>query len=120
MSASSPPPPRRGIELLTTVNAPGQDGAVQTRCFGNILELGFDALVLETKHEQTPGDALSLSVMFPHIKRRPRTVVTFGCVIQRVRDPARLQYDLRIENMDDDARGQLIEFLSQCRSDGER
>ena len=119
MSESRLPIPLRETALLAAVKAAGDDGVVKTLCFGNILELGCDGLVLESKRDLKTGVALILNVVFPGVQRGPKPVVSLGCVVVGVRDSVQLHYDLRIEDMDDDARGQLAEFLSLRRSERE-
>jgi hypothetical protein len=113
------PAPRRGIELLTAVKAVDADGAVRTKCFGNILELGLESLLLESKHEQQVGDGLTLSLVLPGLRRSSNRIVSLSCVVLRVRDPSELHYDLAIEDMGEDARQQLVAYLSQPRGEEE-
>ena len=101
--------------LLTTVKTAGKDGVAKTLCFGNILELGSDSLVLESKRELTAGDLLVLDVVFPGIRSGPKSVVSLGCVVEGERDSIQLHYELGIDKMCDDACRQLAEFLSQRR-----
>ena len=115
MNESRLPISLRDVPLLTTVKAAGDDGVAKTLCFGNILELESDALLLESKREFEIGVALILNVVFPRVKRAPKSVVSVGCVVVKVRDSIRLHYDLGIEDMDDEARLQLAEFLSRRR-----
>jgi hypothetical protein len=119
MSKPRPPTPLRKIELLATVKAAGDEGALKTLCFANILELGGDALLLESKRELDTEVALTLNVVFPGVRRGPSSVVSLGCVVIGVRDAGRLHYDLSIEEMDDEAHRQLAEFLSLRRSEME-
>jgi len=107
------PATRRGLELLATIKAVDGAGTITTKCFGNILELGCESLVLESHREQVAGSAVLLSVVFPGRQPRSNPVVTLNCVVRRVRDRARLHYDLAIEDMNDTARERLVEFLSQ-------
>lgn len=113
MTESTQSPPRRkGLELLASVKSVDVAGAVTNKCFGNILELGWDMLVLESHLEQSAGAAVMLNLVFPGQripKRNP--IVTLHCVVRRVRDRARLHYELAIEDMDDAARKSLLEFL---------
>ncbi len=113
MSESKLSVPQRDTALLTTVQGAGDDGVARTLCFGNILELEPDALLLESKREFEIGVALILNVVFPRVERGPKSVVSVGCVVVKVRDSVRLHYDLGIEDMDDEARLQLAEFLSR-------
>ena len=99
--------PLRNIALLTTVKAAGDDGVLKTLCFGNILELGSDALLLETKRELDTEVALTLNIVFPGVRRGPNSVVSLGCVVVGARDAGQLHYDLSIQDMDDDAHRQL-------------
>lgn len=110
------PSPRRNIELLAAVKAADASGAVRTKCFGNILELGCDYLVLESRREQRVGDALTLSLVFPGLRSDSDSIVSLGCVVRRVRDAAELHYDLDIDDMDESARRRLIAYLSESRS----
>ena len=112
--ATQTPPRRTGLELLASVKSMDPEGAVVNKCFGNILELGWDLVVLESHLQQTAGSAVMLNVVFPG-QRMPRrkSIVTLYCVVRRVRDAARLHYDLAIEDMDDTARQSLFDFLSQ-------
>ena len=113
------PSPRRNIELLTAVKAVDASGAVRTKCFGNILELGCESLILESKHEQQVGEALTLSLVFPGMRSGSNRIVSLSCVVRRVRDRAELHYDLAIEDMNETARQQLIAYLSQPRPEEE-
>ncbi len=107
------PATRRGLELLATIKAIDSVGTITTKCFGNILELGCESMLLESHREQVTGAAVLLSVVFPGQQPRTNPVVTLNCVVRRVRDRARLHYDLAIEDMNDTARERLVEFLSQ-------
>ena len=110
------PSPKRNIELLTAVKAADASGAVRTKCFGNILELGCDYLVLESRREQLEGDALTLSLVFPGLRNDSASIVSLGCVVRRVRDAAELHYELAIEDMDEATRQQLVAYLSESGS----
>ena len=112
MNGSRLPIQLRATPLLTAVKAAGDDGVAENQGFGNILELGSNALVLESKRELEIGVALILNVVFPRVQRGPKSVVSLGCVVVRVRDSIRLHYDLRIKEMDDEACLQLAEFRS--------
>jgi hypothetical protein len=114
------PSPRRNIELLTAVKAEDANGAVRTKCFGNILELACESLILESKHEQQAGEALTLSLVFPGLGGGSNRIVSLRCVVRRVLDRADLHYDLAIEDMDETARQQLIAYLSLPRPEEER
>ena len=112
MSKSRLPIPLRETALLAAVKAAGDDGVVKTLCFGNILELGCDGLVLESKRDLKTGVALILNVVFPGVQRGPKPVVSLGCVVVGVRDSVQLHYDLDIEDIDDETCLQLAEFRS--------
>ena len=112
MNESRLPISLRNTRLLTTVKAAGDDGIAKNLGFGNILELESDALLLESKRELEIGVSLILNVVFPGVKRGPKSVVSLGCVVVGVRDSVRLHYDLGIKDMDDEARLQLTEFRS--------
>ncbi len=116
MSESRLPIPLRQTALLATVKAEDANGIAKTLCFGNILELGCDALLLESKYPLETGVALILNVVFPGVQRGRNSVVSLGCVVVRVRDFSRLHYDLGIQDMDEEAYRQLAEFLSLRRS----
>ena len=107
------PAMRRGLELLATIKAIDTAGTITTKCFGNILELGCDSMVLESHREQSAGAAVLLSVVFPGQQPKSNPVATLHCVVRRVRDRTRLHYDLAIEDMSDTTRERLIEFLHQ-------
>ncbi len=113
------PATRRGLELLATIKVIDEAGANTTKCFGNILELGCDSMVLESHREQSAGSAVLLSVVFPGQQPQANPVVTLHCVVRRIRDRTRLHYYLAIEDMSDVTRERLIEFLRQpdrCRT----
>lgn len=114
------PPPRRNIDLLTAIKTVDADGGVRTKCFGNILELGCESLILESSHEQRAGDAVTLNLVFPGPQSGPNRIASLRCVVRRVRDRAELLYDLAIEDMDEPVRQQLIAYLSQPGSEVER
>jgi hypothetical protein len=107
------PAMRRGLELLATIKAIDAAGTITTKCFGNILELGCDSMVLESHREQSAGAAVLLSVVFPGQQPQSNPVATLQCVVRRIRDRTRLHYDLAIEDMSDVTRERLIEFLRQ-------
>jgi hypothetical protein len=119
MNESRLPVHLRKIALLATVKAADDNGVVKTLCFGNILELGCNALLLESKYALETGVALILNVVFPGIQRDRNSVVSLGCVVVGARDSGRLHYDLCIQDMDDEAYRQLAEFLSLRRSEME-
>ena len=104
--------PLRDASLLASVKIACDDGTTKTLCFGNILELESDALVLESKRELEIGAALILNVAFPGVERSTKSVVSLSCVVEEARDSVGLHYDLSIEYMDDVARLQLAEFRS--------
>lgn len=106
------PETRRDIELLTSIRSVESDGTTTTKCFGNILELGLDAMVVESHRIQNTGASLELSVVFPGQPTRRNKVAKFYCVVRTVRDRNRLHYDLVIERMSDGSRERLIEYLS--------
>ena len=110
------PSPRRNIELLTAVKDADASGAVRTKHFGNILELGCDYLILESRCEQQVGDVLTLSLVFPGMRDGSNAIVSLCCVVRSVRDHAELHYDLAIEDMSETARQQLIAYLSESRA----
>jgi hypothetical protein len=114
---SGPPAPRGDLELLASVKVACEDGVFRPRGFGNVLELGCDALVLEASGEQEEGDELTVGVVFPGVVRDRKCVAFLECVVEQVRDPVRLHYGLGIRRIDDTARAQLIEFLSLADSD---
>jgi hypothetical protein len=109
------PEPRRNLALLASIRSSDPGDSAAAACFGNILELGCEALLLEADREQRLGAALALRVVFPGQRRRANPVVTLHCVIRRVRDAARLLYDATIENLDDDSRQAVVEYLSRPR-----
>ena len=113
MSETTVPATRRGLELLTTIKSIDAAGAMTTKCFGNILELGCDSIVLESHREQSAGSAVSLNVVFPGQQRTDNPVATFQCVVRRIRDRNRLHYDLAIEDMSAATREGLVIFLGQ-------
>ena len=113
------PETRRNIELLSSLKSVQRDGTNTMKCFGNILELGCDAMVVESHREQNAGSALEVSVVFPGQRSRANKVVKFHCVVRRVRDRNRMHYDLAIEHMNEIARQRLIEYLSAARPEGE-
>lgn len=110
------PAPRANIELLATIQSIESDGSMSAKCFGNILELGVDAMVLESHREQAAGTALLLNVVFPGQRPRSNPVVTFRCVVRSVRDRNRLHYDVAIEEMNDITRKSLVDYLSAPRA----
>jgi len=110
---------RRNIELLTAIKTMDAGGAVRTKCFGNILELGCDSLILESSHEQRTGETITLSLVFPGLRSGSNRIASLSCVVRRVRDRAELHYDLAIEDMNETARQQLIAYLSQPRPEEE-
>lgn len=110
------PEPRRNLALLASIRSTEPEGPVVAPCFGNIIELGCEALLLESEREQQLGAALALKIVFPGQRRRANPVVTLHCVVRRVRDAARLLYDATIEDLDDDARQAVVEYLSRPRA----
>jgi hypothetical protein len=105
----------RNIELLTTVKVLSEGGAVEMTHFGNIIELGCKALVLESSRECRVGDGLTISLVFPGVERGSSPISSLDCVVQRVRDGSNLQYDVAIKDMDDTVRQRLVQYLSKPR-----
>ncbi len=105
----------RNIELLATVKVLGEEDAVEMTRFGNIIELGCNALVLELSQECCVGDALTISLVFPGVERASNPISSLDCVVRHVRDRSNLQYDVAIKGMDDTVRQRLIQYLSKPR-----
>ena len=112
MADDERPSTRQNIQLLTAIRSVDGDGATSTKCFGNILELGCDAMVVESNRQQQPGSALALTVIFPGQHSATNKEVTFHCVVRTVRDQNRMHYDLAIDHMNDIARERLFRYLS--------
>ena len=103
------------IELLATVKVMSEGGDVEMTHFGNIIELGCKALVLESSRECCVGDALTISLVFPGVDRGSNPISSLDCVVRHVRDRSNLQYDVAIKGMDDTVRQRLIQYLSEPR-----
>lgn len=118
MTARSGATRRRGLELLAMVKSHAARDSLSRTTFGNVIELAEDSLLLESSRVYEVGDSLTVSLAFPGVARTGKRVVSFACVVQRVRDPRNLQYDVHIQETSEPARRQLVEFLEKPRSGG--
>ena len=106
-------PVRRNIDLLATVQESGTSGKKAPKGFGNIIELGSRALVLETNREFAPGVPVTVNVVFPGQPRGDDPFAHLHCRVRKVQDDPKLHYDLTIVDMDALTRERLDIYLAQ-------
>ena len=116
MRSSQKPQVRRNIDLLATFLETGANGAKSTKSFGNIIELGTEALILETKRELTVGASLTVNVVFPGQQRGDDPFAHLHCKVRKTHDDLKLHYDLMIVDADDRTRDRLNIYLAQSGS----
>ena len=104
---------RNGIELLATVRTLDPGGTARNQGFGNILELDRNSLVLESRWERRVGELLLVGVCFPGRRRRSSRPSTLKCVVAGIQDAAALHYALVIEEIDEESREELEEYLAK-------
>jgi hypothetical protein len=107
---------RRNIDLLATFHETGANGAKSPKSFGNIIELGTDALIFETKRELAVGAAITVNVVFPGQQRGDDPFAHLHCKVRRTHDDLKLHYDLLIVDVDARTRDRLNIYLAQSGS----
>jgi hypothetical protein len=108
-------PIRRNIDLLATVQVPEISAKMAPKGFGNIIELGSRALILETNRELAPGVRVMVNVVFPGQPRGDDPFAHLQCRVRKVHDDPKLHYDLTIVGMDALTRERLDVYLAQTR-----
>ncbi len=107
---------RRNLDLLATIQEPGATGKVSTKSFGNIIELGTRAMILETNRELEVGVSLTVKVVFPGQPRGDDPFAHLHCKVRKAHDHPKLHYDLVIADMDTGTRDRLNTYLARSRS----
>ena len=105
-------PVRGNIDLLATIEV-CEPGGKNPTSFGNIIELGSQALIIETNHEFALGTSLTVKVVFPGQPRGDDPFARLHCSVRKVKDDPKLHYDLTIVEMDDCTRERLDIYLAQ-------
>jgi hypothetical protein len=113
MTPEKRPPVRRNIQLLATIQESDDGGATPRKYFGNIIELGSRALILETNREFETGTALSVNVVFPGQPRGDDPFAHLRCTVRKARDNRALQYELTIVDMDQRTSERLQIYLNR-------
>ena len=116
MRSSQRPQVRRNIDLLATFRETGATGAQSLKSFGNILELGSRALILETKRELAVGASITVNVVFPGQQRGDDPFAHLHCKVRKAHDELKLHYDLMIVDVDARTRDRLNIYLAQSGS----
>jgi hypothetical protein len=113
MRSSQRPQVRRNIDLLATIQESGATGTQSPKSFGNIIELGARALILEMKRELRVGASITVNVVFPGQQRTEDPFAHLHCKVYKVHDDSKLQYELTIVDLDSSARDRLNIYLAQ-------
>ena len=87
-------PVRRNIDLLATIEASDPNGKKPPKSFGNIIELGNRAMIIETNRNFSPGTSLTVNVVFPGQPRGNDPFARLHCSVRKVQDDPKLHYDL--------------------------
>jgi hypothetical protein len=116
MRSGQRPQVRRNIDLLATFQETGADERKAPKSFGNIIELGARALILETKHELAVGTSLTVNVVFPGQQRGDDPFAHLRCKVRKTHDDLKLHYDLMIVDLDARTRDRLNIYLAQSGS----
>jgi hypothetical protein len=112
------PPVRRNIQLLATVQESDGERTGVRRHFGNIIELGSRALILEANRELQVGAAVTVNMVFPGQPRDDDPLAHLHCTVRKAHDGEMLQYDLTIIDMDARTRGRLQRYLHRGAATG--
>ena len=116
MRSGQRPQVRRNIDLLATYRATGATGMESPKNFGNIIELGTRALILETKRELEVGASVTVNVVFPGQQRGDDPFAHLHCRVRKAHDDLKLHYDLMIVDADARTRDRLNIYLAQSGS----
>ena len=111
--ASQRPQVRRNIDLLAAIRESGTNGKQSPKSFGNIIELGAQALILETKRALQVGASITVDVVFPGQRRGEDPFAHLYCKVRKVHDESKLQYELTIVDLDAHTRDRLNIYLAQ-------
>ena len=106
-------PARRNIDLLATIEVCEPSGKNPPTSFGNIIELGSQALIIETNREFEPGTSLIVKVVFPGQPRGDDPFARLHCSVRKVKDDPKLHYDLTIVAMDAHTHERLDTYLAR-------
>jgi hypothetical protein len=112
-SPAKRPPVRRNIQLLATVHEADDAATSPRKYFGNIIELGSRAMILETNRELETGAALTVNVVFPGQPRGDDPFARLHCTVRKAHDNRALQYDLSILDMDQRTSERLHLYLNR-------
>jgi hypothetical protein len=104
---------RRNIDLLATIRESGPSVSKSPKSFGNIIELGSQAMILETKRDLRVGLSITVNVVFPGQQRGDDPFAHLHCKVHKVHDDSKLQYELTIVDMDTSTRDRLNIYLAQ-------
>jgi hypothetical protein len=104
---------RRNIDLLATIEESGAAAKKSPKGFGNIIELGTRALIIETNRQLAVGASLTVNVVFPGQQRGDDPFAHLHCKVRKAHDDPKLHYDLMIVNADDRTRDRLNIYLAQ-------
>jgi hypothetical protein len=104
---------RRNIDLLATIEESGAAAKKSPKGFGNIIELGTRALIIETNRQLAVGASLTVNVVFPGQQRGDDPFAHLHCKVRKAHDDPKLHYDLTIVDADDRTRDRLNIYLAQ-------
>ena len=107
-------PIRRNIELLATIQETGDGQGAARRIFGNIIELGGRALILEASSEIRVGASVDVRVVFPGQPRGDDPFAHLLCSVRKVRNDPEMHYDLSIIDMDEQTHDRLELYLNRA------
>lgn len=107
------PQVRRNIDLLASIQESGEISRKLPKSFGNIIELGTRALIIETNRRLKVGASLTVNVVFPGQHRGEDPFAHLHCKVRKTHDDPKLHYDLMIVDADDRTRDRLNIFLAQ-------
>ena len=103
---------RRNIDLLATIEESEATAKKSPKSFGNIIELGTRAMIIETNRQLAVGASLIVNVVFPGQQRGNDPFARLHCKVRKAHDDPKLHYDLMIVDADDRTRDRLNIYLA--------
>ena len=106
------PRTRTDLQLLARIQFRNETG-LERECFGNIIELGSRALLLEAARPLVLGSHVVLKVVFPGQRQFAKSLIPLHCVVRKAHDEPNLHYDLEMTVLEKESHVRLLLYLNR-------